>query len=104
MEMIRAEDLKFEIFNSLNSTDDFDITCEMYAPTGSRISRRVCDVGYMKKAREEDVSPLHGRHIYLMLRSDHQLAEEFAHKAEAMKKGNGRTGQQASISGKSNDK
>ena len=32
IEMIRAEDLKIEIFNSLNSTDDFDITCEWRAP------------------------------------------------------------------------
>jgi hypothetical protein len=53
MEGIRAEDLKFEIFNTLNSTDDFDITCEWRAPLGSRIPRRFCDVGYNKKAREQ---------------------------------------------------
>ena len=28
MEGIRAEEIKFEIFNSLNSTDEFDITCK----------------------------------------------------------------------------
>src|SRR4030043_1973908 len=56
MEMIKAEDVKFEIFNSLNSTDDFDITCEYVAHTylNSRIKRRECDVGYMKKAQAED--------------------------------------------------
>ena len=54
MEIIRAEELKFEIFNSLNSTDEFDITCSWRAPTGSRLKRWGCDVGYMKRARIED--------------------------------------------------
>jgi hypothetical protein len=95
MEMIRAEDLKFEIFNSLNSTDEFDITCEMYTPTGSIIPRRVCDAGFMKKAREEDArlfidyvrgpNPSYSFQWY-MPRPEHQLTGEFAHKAEALKK------------------
>src|SRR4030042_1201305 len=86
METVRAEDIKFEIFNSLNSTDDFDITCEYVAHTylNSRIKRRECDVGYMKKAQAEDA------YLYMILgiipRSDLQLAKEFAHKAEALKK------------------
>ena len=117
MEMIRVEDLKFEIFNSLNSTDDFDITCEMYTPTGSRVPRRVCGVGYMKKAREEDVRSFIDHIDYMngvdpsmidyqgyLPRPEHHLTGEFAHKTEAIEEGNGRTGQQASISGKSNDK
>ena len=54
MEVIRAEDLKFEIFNSLNSTDDFDITCEMLAPINSHIKRRYCNVGFIKKAQAEE--------------------------------------------------
>ena len=37
MEVIRAEELKFEVFNNLNSTDDFDITCEWHAPMGTVI-------------------------------------------------------------------
>ena len=35
MAVINAEELKFEVFNNLNSTDDFDITCEWRAPLGS---------------------------------------------------------------------
>jgi hypothetical protein len=98
-----AEDLKFEIFNSLNSTDEFDITCERVEQTGSIITRRVCDVGFMKKARAEDARLLlddmrdagaqnPGSSFYppgfqpLLLRSNDQLAGEFAHKAEALKK------------------
>jgi hypothetical protein len=94
MEMIRAEDLKFEIFNSLNSTDEFDITCEKYTPTGSILPRRVCDVGFMKKARGEDVrlftdfmeKPDGEFYQGFLLRSEHQLTGELAYKAEALKK------------------
>lgn len=57
-ETIRAEGLKFEIFNSLNSTDDFDITCEMIVPINSHIKHRVCDVKFMKKARTEEARRL----------------------------------------------
>ena len=89
MEMIRAEDLKFEIFNSLNSTDDFDITCEWRAPLGSRVTRRFCDVGYMKKARAEDarlfMQSMQDGTPFLH-HSDHQLNGEFAHKTEALNK------------------
>jgi hypothetical protein len=84
IEAVRAEDLKFEIFNSLNSTDEFDITCKYKAPLGSRIKGRVCDVGYIKKARAKDAS------LYMFTgilpRSDFQLAVEFAHKTEALNK------------------
>jgi hypothetical protein len=89
-EIYRAEDIKFEIFNSLNSTDDFDITCKWRAPTGSIIRRRFCDAGYMRKARAEDA-----RHfmdntaegsITFLHRSDQQLTAEFAYKAEALNK------------------
>jgi hypothetical protein len=96
MERIRAEDLKFEIFNSLNSTDDFDITCEWRAPIGSNIPRRFCDVGYMKNARTEDAtyimdtylinSGTDGYHIQILQSSDHELVEEFSHETEALNK------------------
>ncbi|MBN1832440.1 MAG: sel1 repeat family protein [Deltaproteobacteria bacterium] len=100
MEMIRIEDLKFEIFNSLNSTNDFDITCEIRELTGSIIPRRVCEAGYMKKARVEDMQIfLDGfmdayvqdpgfptRFQPLFPRSDDLLIGEFAQKAEALKK------------------
>ena len=89
MEMIRAEDLKFEIFNSLNSTDDFDITCEWRTPTGSRIRRRFCEAGYMKKARAEDARIFMDNMQYdteFMHRSEQDLALELAHKTDAFNK------------------
>ena len=86
MEVYKAEDIKFKLFNSLNSTDDFDITCEYIAPTelNSRIKRRVCDVGYMKKAHQIDSYMFLTRGI--RPRSDHQLVVEFADKARALNK------------------
>ncbi len=91
MEMVKAEDVKIEIFNSLNSTDDFDIKCEYVAHTylNSRIKRRECDVGYMKKARAEDARLFMDYGVnftQLLQRSDHQLIGEFAHKTEALNK------------------
>jgi hypothetical protein len=94
VEMIRAEDLKFEIFNTLNSTDEFDITCEWRVFLGSNISTRFCDVGYMKKARTGDIGLSMDNYLMenganytqLLYRSDHQLTGEFAHKTEALNK------------------
>jgi len=84
MEGIRAEEIKFEIFNSLNSTNEFDITCEWRAPVGTRIKYRFCDVGFFKKARGEEFRRAF-RGGYLP-RSDFQLATELAHKTEALNK------------------
>jgi hypothetical protein len=80
----KAEDLKFEIFNSLNSTDEFDITCKRVAQTGSLITGRVCDVGYIKKAREKDAQEF--LRWGTLPRSDAQLKAEFSAEAEALKK------------------
>jgi len=80
-EVYKAEDIKYKLFNSLNSTNDFDIKCKWEALTqyNSRIKRRFCDVGYMNKARRED--------LYRgILRSDFQLAVELAYKTEALNK------------------
>jgi uncharacterized protein len=89
MERISAEDLKFDIFNSLNSTDDFDITCEWRAPLGSRISRRVCEAGYIKTAREEDARLFMDNMKYdteFLNRSDQIRIGKSAHKTEALNK------------------
>lgn len=86
MEVIRAEDLKFEIFNSLNSTDDFDITCERHASTGTRIQNRFCDVGYLKKARAEDARDFLNFGQGYRVRTEQQLAVEFAAKTKALNK------------------
>jgi hypothetical protein len=41
-EMYEAEEVVYDIYNSLNSDDDYDIHCYKEAPTGSKIKQRVC--------------------------------------------------------------
>ncbi len=87
VEMMKAEDLKFEMYNSLNSTDDFDITCEWRAPMGSNIKRRVCEAGYIKKARAENGSLFLDNMKYeteFINSSDLYLAVKLAQKTEAL--------------------
>ena len=49
LELYRAEDIAFDLFNSLNSDDEYDIHCYKEAPTGSHIKRRVCKANYEKE-------------------------------------------------------
>jgi hypothetical protein len=85
-----AEDLKFEIFNSLNSTDDFDIKCEMRPRWGMRIKNRFCEPVYFKKAREQAYQMARGFSgwgiVAAWYPSDFQLALELAPKTEALNK------------------
>ena len=45
-EMYRAEDALYDLFNSLNTDDQFDIHCHEEAPTGSKLKLRVCKANY----------------------------------------------------------
>ena len=47
-EVDRAADRMYEIYNELNTDDDFDIHCLWSAPTGSRIKRKLCTPVYVK--------------------------------------------------------
>jgi hypothetical protein len=86
MQIIEAEDFKFKLFNSLNSTDDFDVKCEYVAHTqyNSRIKRRECDVNYMRKARSEAAWEF--MYLGMPIPSDYQLWMENALKTEALNK------------------
>lgn len=84
MEVINAEEVKFEVFNNLNSTDDFDITCDWHAPLGTRIKEWSCDVEYMRKARAEAAERM--MEMGAPFISEHQLAVQNAHKARALNK------------------
>jgi hypothetical protein len=54
MEVIHAQELKFEVFNNLNSTDDFDITCGWHVPTGTKIKEWSCEVRFLQKVAADD--------------------------------------------------
>ena len=94
MDVINAEEHEFDIFNSLNSTDDFDITCKWYSPVGTRIKKWGCDAGYLKKAIAADsldyinnynVSEIN-QDLHTILVSRPQREIELARKRKAMKK------------------
>ena len=42
LESYRSENALYDLFNSLNSNDDFDVHCYREAPIGSCIKQRVC--------------------------------------------------------------
>jgi len=53
-EVNAAEDAMYDLFNTLNDDDRFDIYC-MYAPMkGSRMQQRVCAPNYIRTAQEEE--------------------------------------------------
>ena len=49
-QVIQAEDHAFEIFNALNDDDDYDVHCEMRAPIGTHIKKRICLPNFYHKA------------------------------------------------------
>lgn len=67
-EAIKAQELKYEIFNSLNSTDEFDITCEMIAPIGSHISdiQLAAENAHKTKALNKEMKDLAAKHPELV--------------------------------------
>ena len=53
LEVYEAEDAYFDLFNLLNSDDDYDIHCYREAQTGSRLKRRVCKTNYLIRLEAE---------------------------------------------------
>lgn len=85
-EIRTADEVKYEIFNELNSRDDFDITCKWQVPTGTLRRQWSCIPGYMEKARSEDMDLLRLSDWKFTPRSDWQLSVEFAAEHKALKK------------------
>ena len=57
-EVHRAEDRVFDVFNTLNSDDEYDIHCYREAPIGSHIHRRVCRANFVSKATAAEARAL----------------------------------------------
>ena len=49
MEIQSAETEVYNLFNELNSNDEFDVTCEDVVYTGSRIPRRTCMAAFLRE-------------------------------------------------------
>jgi hypothetical protein len=47
--VVAAEDKVHELFNRINTIDEFDIHCRMHATTGTRIVQRVCAPNFEKE-------------------------------------------------------
>lgn len=54
--IIEAEDQLYALFNSLNSTDRFDIVCRKEKKTGSNIPERVCPPNFLIEESATNVS------------------------------------------------
>lgn len=50
VELWDAEKATYEVFNSFNDEDRFDIKCDVRAPTGGRITRQVCTPNFELEA------------------------------------------------------
>ena len=49
MEIQSAETEVYNLFNELNSNDEFDVTCEDVVYTGTRIPRRTCMAAFLRE-------------------------------------------------------
>ncbi len=56
LDLYKAEEAVFDLFNSLNSDDEFDIHCHKEMFIGSRLQRRVCKPNYVDLLTAEETS------------------------------------------------
>jgi hypothetical protein len=64
-EMYRAEEALYDLFNSLNTDDDFDIRCYEEVPTGSKIPRRVCRTNFVTRLIREETYKMMSGEIFV---------------------------------------
>lgn len=58
LEINRAQEAMFNVFNELNDDDRFDIHCEYVRRWQSKIREQVCGPAYLKTAQEQEVNLL----------------------------------------------
>jgi hypothetical protein len=58
LEMYRAEDALYNLYNSLNTNDEFDMSCYKEASIGSQIRRRVCRTNFDRKRHAEEAQKI----------------------------------------------
>lgn len=51
--IILAEERFYLLYNELSEGDDFDVTCRMEAPLGTRLKKRMCHIQFMEDAQAE---------------------------------------------------
>ena len=60
VEIDRAQEAMFNVFNALNGDDKFDVHCEYVRRWQSKIRQQVCSPVYLKIAQEEEAEMLMG--------------------------------------------
>ena len=61
LEINRAQENMFNVFNVLNEDDRFDVHCEYVRRWQSKIREQVCSPAYLKHAQEEEAEMLLGQ-------------------------------------------
>ena len=56
LKMFWAEEEFYDLFNSLNSDDEYDVHCYREKPTGSHIRRRICRANYEDGITADDAT------------------------------------------------
>lgn len=59
LDVYEAQDAVFDLFNELNSDDQFDVQCYRERPTGSSITQRVCKPNYARQLEGEAATQWH---------------------------------------------
>ena len=52
-QMMETEKRAYEVFNKFNDEKRFKISCNMHQPTGTRLSRQVCEPDFVSEAAAE---------------------------------------------------
>lgn len=81
-EIRETEVQMYEMFNDLNSNDDFDVTCRDVIHTGTLIPTWECDAGFMTRERFQNTQDF--LQFGFIPRTDEQMYWENRHKVEAL--------------------
>ena len=82
IEIREAEVQMFDIFNDLNSTDDFDVNCRNVTHTGTLIPTWECDAGFMTRERFQNTQDF--LQFGTIPKTDEQMYWENRHRVEAL--------------------
>jgi hypothetical protein len=69
-EVYRAEENFFDVFNSLNQDDEFDVRCFYETPSFTRIRRHVCRANFVTDATSAESARFLGKAVGPVLPSD----------------------------------
>ena len=81
-EIQQAEVQMYDIFNDLNSTDDFDVICRNVTHTGTLIPTWECDAGFMTRERFQNTQDF--LQFGFVPRSDEEMYWDNRDKVEAL--------------------